>query len=178
MDERRLLFKILSELMQYPDEEWIKRLAEIKVVGAELPETLRQKIEAFITEIDSASLLRLQEKYTAAFYLDAKTTLNMSYHSWGDSEKRAQALAQLERVYRDGGYERLDGELPDFLPLMLEFLSIHPEALGMELFRQCLAGADALQSRLTVTAPGYAGLLDSLACLLSKEQGGDRESCL
>lgn len=165
MDERRLLFKILSELMQYPDEGWMRRLAEVKAVCAELPETLREKIEAFITEIDSVSLIGLQESYTSVFYLNSSTTLNMSYHPWGDGEKRARALAQLERIYRDSGYERIDGELPDFLPLMLEFLAIHPDACSIELFGECLSAAETLRSRLRVIAPGYAGLLDSLACM-------------
>jgi nitrate reductase delta subunit len=178
MEDRRLLFKIVSELMQYPDERFMERLAEVEAASAELPEALREKIEAFLSGIGSMSLLRLQETYTAAFYMDSKTTLNMTYHPWGNSEKRAGALAQLERLYRGAGYERVGGELPDFLPLMLEFLSIRPDTIGTDLFRQCLSGAGTLQSRLRIHAPVYAGLLESLTCVLGKGEGEDRESCL
>jgi nitrate reductase delta subunit len=176
MEERRLFFKIFSELMQYPDEAWMKRLPEVKAVCAELPRKLREKIEAFVAGIDSFPLLRLQEAYTAAFYMDANTTLNMTYYPWGDSEKRARALAQLERVYRDAGYERVGGELPDFLPLMMEFLSIHPEASEMELFRECLSSAETLRSRLRATAPEYAELLDGLAVVPGKGENHESRS--
>ena len=102
MDERRLQFKVISELMQYPDEGFMKRLPDVEVAVAELPEELRKKIEAFISFIKSQSPIRLQETYTAAFYMNSKTTLNMAYHQWGNSEKRALALAGLEQIYRRG----------------------------------------------------------------------------
>ena len=169
MDERRLQFKIISELMQYPDEGFMKRLPDVEAAVTELPEELGEKIEAFISFIKSQPPIRLQETYTAAFYMKSKTTLNMAYHHWGNSEKRALALAGLEQVYREAGYERIGGELPDFLPLLLEFLSINPEAPGIDLVRQCLSGPERLSAQLQETAPGYAALLDSLANILSNQ---------
>jgi len=177
MDERRLQFKVISELMQYPDEGFMKRLPHVETAVAELPEELREKIEDFISFIKCQSPIRLQETYTAAFCINSKTTLNMAYHHWGNSEKRALALAGLEQVYREAGYERIGGELPDFLPLMLEFLSINPDAPGAELVRQCLSGPERLSAQLRETAPGYAGLLDSLACILRNVEGEDHGSC-
>jgi nitrate reductase delta subunit len=168
MKEGRVEFKVISELMQYPDEGFMKRLPEVEAAVAELPEEFGEKIEAFISFIKAQSPIRLQETYTAAFYMNSKTTLNMAYHHWGNSEQRALALAGLERVYREAGYERIGGELPDFLPLMLEFLSINPGAYESEPLRQCLSEAELLPAQLKISAPGYAGLLDALVYILRK----------
>jgi nitrate reductase delta subunit len=173
MDERRLQFKVISNLMQYPDEGFMKRLPDVEVLAPELPGALREKIETFISFIKSQSPIRLQETYTRAFYTNSKTTLNMAYHQWGNSDKRALALAGLAHVYRQAGYERIGGELPDFLPLMLEFLSTNPEALGIEILRQCLSGFERLSAQLRETAPVYAALFHTLACILGDQAQED-----
>jgi nitrate reductase delta subunit len=173
MDDRRLQLKIISQLIQYPDEGFMKRLPDVQAVVEELPEALKEKIGGFISGIKSTSQIHLQETYTRAFYMSSKTTLNMAYHQWGNSDKRAVALAGLEQVYRQAGYERIGGELPDFLPLILEFLSIHPDAEGTEFFRQCLSGLEGLSARLREADPVYAALLDTLACILSVQAGED-----
>lgn len=173
MDDRRLQLKVISQLLQYPDEGFMKRLPDVQALAEDLSGALREKIGAFISGINSESLIRLQETYTTTFYLNSKTTLNMAYHQWGNSDKRALALAELERIYREAGYERVGGELPDFLPLMLEFLSINPDAPGIEILRQCLSGFEGFSSHLRETAPVYAALLDTLACVLSNQAEGD-----
>ncbi len=96
----------------------------------------------------------------------------MAYHLWGDSERRAQALAGLEAMYREAGYERSSGELPDFLPLVLEFLSISPQARGIELAWQCVGGIERVIAQLEERAPEYAALLTFLAGILSDQVRG------
>jgi nitrate reductase delta subunit len=178
MDNRRLQLKIISQLLQYPDGGFMKRLPDVQAVVEELPEALKEKIGGFISVIKSTSQIHLQETYTRAFYMSPKTTLNMAYHQWGNSDKRAMALAGLEQVYRQAGYERIGGELPDFLPLILEFLSINPDAEETEFFRQCLSGLEGLSARLRETDPVYAAILDTLACMLSVQAGEDAHRSL
>ena len=161
---RQFELKLVSELLQYPDEEFMKRLPDLEAVVAKLPdEENRNGFEQFIAA--------LQETYTAVFDMNPSTTLNVTYHLWGDGEKRADALARLKELYATAGYELSTGELPDYLPLMLEFLAFCPDARGIDVLWQCLGGLRPLIDRLGKTAPNYAVLLDVLAGSVSDRIG-------
>lgn len=164
MHQESTYFKLLSVLLQYPGEDFIRTLPELRAEVARLaPGDRRTGIETFLSEIEATgSLLRL-ERYTAAFDLNPSTTLNMTYHIWRDGEKRAGVLAYLQHLYDAAGYENVTGELPDYLPLMLEFLSIFPAAEAIEPIRRCLGAITILADRLHSVAPPYAALLRPFA---------------
>jgi nitrate reductase delta subunit len=116
---------VMSVLLHYPDEELFNRLDEVASAADQLGSAeIESAIRAFINALNTQSLIQIQERYTAVFDIDPATTLNMTYHAFGDNEKRAAALAHLQHHYEQAGWERITGELPDFLPMMLEFLSI------------------------------------------------------
>ena len=85
--------------------------------------------------------------------------MNMTYHAFGDNEKRAAALAHLQHNYEQAGWQRITGELPDYLPLMLEFLSICPDPKHTAPVWQCLRGMQPLVERLEKKEPIYACLV-------------------
>lgn len=154
---------VLSVLLHYPDEELFNRLDEVASAADQLGSAeIESAIRAFINALNTQSLIQIQERYTAVFDIDPATTLNMTYHAFGDNEKRAAALAHLQHHYEQAGWERITGELPDFLPMMLEFLSIcaHPE--HAEPVWQCLQGMQPLVARLEKKAPVYAALLQPI----------------
>ena len=74
----------------------------------------------------------------AAFDLDPATSLHLTYHLLGDSEDRGKALARLLWVYHREGYDAVIGELPDYLPMILEFLALCPEPEDATLLWSCL----------------------------------------
>ena len=155
---------VLSVLLHYPDEELFNRIDEIgSAADQSRPADVESAIQAFVNELNTHSLIQVQEKYTAVFDIDPATTMNMTYHAFGDNEKRAAALAHLQHNYEQAGWERITGELPDYLPMMLEFLSIcpHPEHTGP--VWQCLQGMQPLVARLEKKAPVYAALLQPIA---------------
>ncbi|MFZ7126755.1 MAG: nitrate reductase molybdenum cofactor assembly chaperone [Desulfobacterales bacterium] len=157
------LLKIYSLLLADPGHpaagDWPGLSAEI----SRLPEgPARRALSGFLHAAFERPKIQLREMYTGAFVLSPATTLNMTYHLWGDTEKRAQALVRLQQVYLDAGYEPLTGELPDHLPLMLEFLGACPEARGADRIWESLAGLEGLVERLRPTAPMYADLLHPL----------------
>jgi len=154
---------VLSALLHYPDEELFNRIDEIaSVADHSRPAEIESAIQAFVNELSTHSLIQVQERYTAIFDIDPTTTMNMTYHAFGDNEKRAAALAHLQHNYEQAGWERITGELPDYLPMMLEFLSIcpHPEHTGP--VWQCLQGMQPLVARLEKKAPVYAALLQPI----------------
>lgn len=160
----KTLFKLLSFLLYYPGEDYFMQIREMETILADLtPDKFKKSIDEFITRIKTKSLIQTQEIYTAAFDMNPATTMNLTYHIWGDNEKRAGLLARVQQVYQDAGYERITGELPDYLPLMLEFLSVCQEEKDEALILECLQDLDQYITRLRPVAPMYADLLQPLA---------------
>lgn len=119
------LCKILSVLLQYPTEELVANLPAIRDAVAQLAVwQVRDAVESFLEHLDGTDLMALQEDYTRTFDLASDTSMHLTYHACGDSAERGMALAGLKRLYRTEGYEIAASELPDFLPLMLEFISV------------------------------------------------------
>jgi len=161
--EQDKYLKLVSILLQYPDDTLFAGLPELEKFVRELsPGEQKKSLEEFLCYLKTQETRCLQELYTAAFDMNPSTTLNITYHLWGDSEKRAGALTGLRQIYQDAGYECTTGELPDYLPMMLEFLAVCPEARGIDLIRECLKPLKEVARRLRETALSYSKLLQSL----------------
>jgi nitrate reductase molybdenum cofactor assembly chaperone NarJ/NarW len=155
---------LMSALLHYPDDELLADLPRMQAAAARLaPGDLRQAIEGFLGHLADRPLLALQTAYTTAFDLNPATTLNLTWHRYGDNENRAAALARLQRRYDAAGWERTTGDLPDYLPLMLEFLALCPAEDATGEIQACLGSMASLIEPLTRTAPAYAELLRPLA---------------
>jgi nitrate reductase delta subunit len=163
MQDERRYFKLVSLLLQYPDEAWFGALPELKSVVDAMPEGRRKTaIEAFIADLEGHSALEVQTQYTALFDMSPSTTLNVTYHLWGDGEKRARLLSRLQQTYTRAGFERTSSELPDFLPMMLEFMAAVPRVEWSEPIQKSLETLDTLIDRLKPVAAPYSGLLEPL----------------
>lgn len=163
MEDTHTYFNLLSRMLQYPDESYLQGLPQLEAAAGRLPRgEPRVAFEKFMCHLRAQNPFQLQERYTAAFDLNPATTLNMTYHIWGDGEKRAGALTRLRQIYHDAGYETTTGELPDYLPLMLEFVSIFPAARHIGLIQQCLKALETVVARLRQIVPPYAELLQPL----------------
>lgn len=159
--------KILSILLHYPDREVWEHLAELEAEVERMSrDEVRKELAASLGEMRRRSLMDLQQAYTAAFDMNPATTLNMTYHRYGDTEKRAAALVRLRQAYRRAGFECTGAELPDYLPLMLEFLSECPDPSTGAFVWQSLEPAGSISEKLQADAPVYAGLLKAVAAIL------------
>ena len=167
MNETNKYIKVVSLLMQYPNEGYFRTLPEIKsLVGKMHRGPRRASIEKFISHIECEDAFHVQEEYTALFDMSPSTTLNVTYHLWGDGEKRARLLTRLQQLYARAGLEKKSLELPDFLPLILEFLASVPESKRSEVIKTSLEGVKTLVERLKPIASHYAGLLEPLIELI------------
>jgi nitrate reductase delta subunit len=161
-----ILLKLLSFLLRYPDAELLDRLPQAASIAARISShELKTGLAEVLSGMTCRTLLDLQQTYTAAFDLAPGTTLNMTYHLFGDSEKRAAALARLQQIYGRAGYERTANELPDFLPLMLEFLAVCDDERARTPVWEAMGDVRALADRLKASAPAYAELLERVAWL-------------
>ena len=159
--EKRSLLKVLSILLQYPEDVFIGSFEELREAVVEIPlEEHREKCVNFLNYLDNNSLIHLQEEYTATFDLNPATSLNLTYHKWGDARERGSALSDLNYLYHKAGYDSSDDDLPDYLPLILEFLSITTLAGSFSFLGQYCDHIEAVGSRLREKGSPYAGLFE------------------
>jgi nitrate reductase delta subunit len=123
----------------------------------------------FLKDIEACDALEVQERYTALFDMSPSTTLNMTYHLWGDGEKRARLLTLLQQEYACADLEKSTSELPDYLPLILEYMATVPQAKRSDVIKKSLEGIDTLFERLKPVSPSYARLLAPLADMFNKQ---------
>ncbi|MGD9598000.1 MAG: nitrate reductase molybdenum cofactor assembly chaperone [Steroidobacteraceae bacterium] len=126
-----LLLRALSALLTYPDAELRAGLPEIAaaVRGArKLGAPLREDLLALTDEIAASDPLDAEGRYVDLFDRGRRTSLNLFEHVHGDGRQRGPAMLDLRQRYLDAGFEPVTGELPDHLPLMLEYLSCRDAA--------------------------------------------------
>lgn len=161
--------QLISLLLQYPEEDLLGRLDELATMTSRsCSSEIRPVIRDFLKDLGQLTPIQAQERYTALFDMDPATTLNVTYHIHGDNEKRAAALARLQHGYDMAGWERITGELPDYLPMMLEFLSICPHPVQTPFVWQCLQGLQPLIKRLEDRGSVYACLLQPVYDMAAK----------
>lgn len=163
----RVQCKLLAVLLEYPTASWRADLADLDDVVATVTQTQRrERLRMFLAYAADTPPLELQEAYTAAFDLDSGTSLHLTYHLLGDGEDRGKALARLLWLYHREGYDAAVGELPDYLPLVLEFLALCPEPEDAGLLWSCLSTVSAVAERLEKKHHPYTGLLGAVVDLL------------
>jgi nitrate reductase delta subunit len=162
-NDNTTLLKLLSLCLTYPDAETLEALPEMETAAAGLADPLvRERLGSFMARMQAQSLLELQEHYTAVFDLNPAASLNLTWHLLGDREDRGRALAELLEIYRKAGFEPAGNELPDFLPMMLEFMAAAPQSEIHPLVARCLSVLPAITGRLRESGSLYAPLLEML----------------
>ena len=160
---------VIARLMDYPSAELVEaRSALIDVVREEtrLSAALRGSLTTFVQQLCSAELMDSQEAYVALFDRGRSLSLLLFEHVHGESRARGQAMVDLLQQYRDAGLELNAKELPDYIPLFLEYLSTRDEdeaAQGLGDVHPILA---LLSARLQERESAYHLLFDALLAMI------------
>jgi len=155
--------KLISCLLHYPDESLIGWLPAYREILSEIESvSVRNKYDQILSYFEQTPLIQLQEQYTETFDLNPSNCMNLTYHRWGNTEKRGSALVHLEDVYLKAGFERISSELPDFLPLMLEFISERPDVADSEIIPLYGTVVETLAARLRQAGHPYALLFEQV----------------
>ena len=155
--------KLISCLLHYPDESLLRWLPAFKQILNEIESvSARNRYDQILSYFEQIPLIQLQEQYTETFDLSPSNCMNLTYHRWGDTEKRGPALAHLEDIYLTAGFERISSELPDFLPLILEFISERPHVANSEIIPLYGTVVEELAERLGQTGNPYSLLFEQL----------------
>ena len=161
-------YKALSALLTYPTPELQRAAGEIKQVIADegvVPARDRAALDALIDEIGSRDLYDLQERYTLLFDRSRSLALHLFEHVHGESRDRGQAMLDLAELYERHGFHVSANELPDYLPLFLEFLSLLPADEARELLDEPAHIFAAFEERLKKRKSIYASVFRALRTL-------------
>jgi nitrate reductase delta subunit len=163
-----LTLKVLAALLVYPEQELIDDLDEMAAIleaeGA-LPRAELRALAALMTDLRIADLMDAQARYVALFDHSRSLSLHLYEHSHGESRDRGQAMVNLLNHYRAHGLDPSDSELPDFLPLFLEFLSVQPAVEARAMLGQAVWVAALLRARLEQRGSPYAAVFRALEAL-------------
>ncbi len=158
--------KALSLLLSYPTPELQAATPEIGgVLAADMRMTAaaRRALRPLVTELGACDIFELQERYVMLFDRSRTLSLNLFEHVHGESRDRGGAMVSLLETYRDGGFDPVTAELPDHLPVLLEYLATRPAAETRDMLADAGHILQALAARLerreSVYAPVFAGLL-------------------
>ena len=118
-----------------------------------LPASVRRQLKLLIDEIATGDLYDLQERYVLLFDRTRSLSLHLFEHVHGESRDRGQAMIDLKAQYEKNGLAISASELPDFVPLFLEFLSTRPVERGVRVVGSARPysrrnGGTAAQARL------------------------------
>ncbi|MFZ1992377.1 MAG: nitrate reductase molybdenum cofactor assembly chaperone [Alphaproteobacteria bacterium] len=161
-------FKALSALLCYPDGTLQAAVGELMAVAESeriLPPAKLGALAELTAEISRSDLLDLQSRYVDLFDRTRALSLHLFEHVHGESRERGQAMVSLLERYTACGFEIATKELPDYIPLFLEFLSTQPAAVGREFLSEPVHILAALSERLKKRSSAYSAVFDALIAI-------------
>ncbi len=160
--------RALAALLSYPTAELVQAAPEIRdVIERErlVPAAERAALVRLIDETAAGDLYDLQERYGLLFDRTRSLSLHLFEHVHGESRDRGQAMVDLLKLYQEGGYNPVASELPDFLPLFLEFASTREPRAAIELVGQPANVIAALRERLAKRRSPYEAIMAALLAI-------------
>lgn len=166
------LYRLLSALLCYPEQELLDALTEVEGELAAHPDA-EEALQPLIGHLASQDLIALQETYVATFDRNRAHSLHLFEHVHGESRDRGQAMVDLLETYRQHGFEPVVSELPDHVPLFLEFLGVIDPAVAQDLLDDAIHVLAAIGARLARNESPYASVfvvLRGLSRVTPREQ--------
>ena len=158
--------RVLSRLLTYPKADTQSHMGELKQVLSDdgfLKAKTLKKLTAFMDEFAGMDLMDAQETYVELFDRGRAHCLHLFEHVHGESRFRGQAMIDLAGRYAEKGLEIGVGELPDYLPVFLEFISICEPEEGLETLAQAAPVIATIGEKLKRQKSGYASVFKAIA---------------
>ena len=160
-----LVLKAFSALLSYPSDEMRRALPEIaEIIQASPFVELRERrsLLDLINELGSGELLAAEEHYVDLFDRGRALSLHLFEHLHGESRDRGEAMVELKQIYERAGFELSARELPDFLPVVLEYLSCRDITEAREMLADCAQILRTIGRALVARRSRYAAILQAL----------------
>jgi nitrate reductase delta subunit len=174
-------FKALSALLTYPTAELKAAAGEIsEVLDADslIPARIRNQLHTLLSELATGDLYDLQERYVLLFDRTRSLSLHLFEHVHGESRDRGQAMIDLKAQYEQAGLAMSAAELPDFLPLFLEYLATRPIKEACATLGQPAHIFAALAERLRKRRSSYEAVFRALVAVAAAKPKDEEVSAL
>jgi nitrate reductase delta subunit len=160
-----IVLRAFAALLSYPGEEMLRALPEIAEAvhsTSLVPARERDGVLALIDELAGIEPLAAEERYVALFDRGRAASLNLFEHLHGDGRERGDAMVELKRHYERAGFELSTKELPDFLPVLLEYLSCRDLREARDMLSDCAHILKSIATALIARGSAYAAIVQAL----------------
>jgi nitrate reductase molybdenum cofactor assembly chaperone NarJ/NarW len=165
-------YKILGLLLSYPSAELQENIGQMRRVLEKeglLPKRKLKALAPLLKRLKAGDLLDLQEEYVQIFDRGRTYSLHLFEHIHGESRERGQAMVDLRDHYAEKGVYFDGNELPDYLPLFLEFLSILEVAEAQDMLNEAVHVVAMISAKLSKKGSDYKFVTAALEALASVE---------
>ncbi len=176
---RRVVYQAASLCLSYPDDEV---LDSASVIDAALRESAPQTVASFQPLLEwwaGTPRSQVRTEYVDTFDMSKRHALYLSYWTDGDTRRRGMVLADLKQRYRAAGVTlaQTGGELPDYVPLVLEFARHDPTA-GAALLQEYRASIELIRIALTERGSPYGDVVAAVCATLPGASPADRQQAM
>lgn len=165
-------YKIGSILLQYPTMALFDGVSLLRDAASACRGGARDPFGVFLGWIERTPPDEVARCYVETFDLRRRCALYLSYYRYGDTRKRGMAMLTYTAAYQAAGFTPPDGELPDYLPMVLEFADLHPR--GEKLLRAHRGDLELLLRALRDNESPYASVVEGVCACLPGLRRGDR----
>ena len=164
--------------LSYPDEDLIAKVPLIRAALAEFPGAVRD-FEAVLDLLEASEPMEIQAHYVREFDLGRRHALHLSYWTDGDTRRRGEVLGNFKKVYRQSDIlVDTQGELPDYLPMVLEYAARVDLAAGRDLLIRYRASLEMLRFGLLRDELPHARILQAICATLPGKSPADEQAVM
>jgi nitrate reductase delta subunit len=167
-----LEFKVFSALLSYPTAEMRAALGEMAAVITRSPLIAapeRAGLMALIAQLGEGDTLDAEERYCELFDRGRALSLHLFEHLHGESRDRGTAMVELKQLYGRAGFELTARELPDYLPVVLEYLSCRDMDEARDMLADCAHILMVIARALIARQSDYAAVLQALLVIAGEQ---------
>jgi nitrate reductase delta subunit len=159
-------YKLGSVLLQYPTRALFDGIAELDAAIDATSAGSREPFRRFVSWLRTTSTEHVAQHYVETFDLRRRCTLYLTYYRYGDTRKRGMSMLAFKAAYRGAGFDPNTDELPDYLPMVLDFAALAPR--GESLLRAHRADLELVRIALHDAKTPYADVIDGVCATLPK----------
>lgn len=176
----RVVHLVAGRCLDYPTAELVTALPAMREALTEHGDSPgAPELAGLLDHLGGAGLASLQRTYVDTFDLSRKHALYLSYWTDGDTRRRGEVLGRFKTAYRSSGaVVDTHGELPDYLPMVLEFAARVDSEAGRAILQDYRASLELLRIALQERESAYAGAVVAVCATLPGESPPDRAAVM
>ena len=167
----RVVLQAAAHLLDYPDAAWRERLPLVRAALQAVGGRAARKLVAFLDQASSMPATQAASHFVEVFDFKNRHSLYLTWWLDGDTRRRGASLVELKAVFREAGFAFSEEDLPDYLPVVLEFTAASGD-LGLLLRHR--PGLELLRLALAEHGTAYASVLEAVCSTLPGASPKDR----